>query len=100
MRYLALLWAVVLVFAGSARAQLNPGSPLMLGSPAAAFAAEPGLGASSAPAEPPQEVHGVFPSYPAQMYAGVTYMRFYEVPNLTTSMTGFDFSMAYYLRNR
>jgi hypothetical protein len=95
MRYIAFLGAVVLVFAGSARAQLSPGNALLLGSPVPTLAAAP---TASGPAEPPQGVHGVYPSYYWQVYAGYTYFRFYEIPNLTANMNGFNFAVAYYFR--
>jgi hypothetical protein len=51
-----------------------------------------------APAEPPQGVYGVFQNFDWQAYAGYTFFRFYEVPNITQNMNGFNFSVAYYPR--
>lgn len=120
MRYIAFLAGVILIFASGAAGQLNPASPLFAGPSAATLAAPvpgthalfafapaasaalavPGAGAfaASAPAEPPQGVYGVFQNFDWQAYAGYTYLRFYEVPNVTQNMNGFNFSMAYYPR--
>jgi hypothetical protein len=54
--------------------------------------------ALSAPADPPQGVYGVFQDFNFQAYAGYTYFRFYEVPNLTDNMNGVNFSAVYYPR--
>jgi hypothetical protein len=95
MRYASFLGMVVLLSASSARAQLGLGDALLHGSPVPALAATPG---ASVPAEPPQGVHGVLPSYYWQVYGGYTYFRFYEIPTLKPDMHGFNFAVAYYFR--
>jgi len=96
MRYLALLAVAVLTFAGGACAQLSASSQLLLGSPAPALAAAPVAGLAAA--EPPQQVHGVLPSYYWQVYGGYTFFRFYALPNTTENMNGFSFAVAFYPR--
>ena len=96
MRYVAFLGAIVLAFAGSARAQLNPGNPFLFAPSTPALASAPAMSAAAAV---PQGVHGVFPSYNFQIYAGYTYLRFYEVPNLTSDMNGFNFGMVDYFHD-
>jgi len=120
MRRIALLSGAILILASNAAAQVNPARSPFAGSPrpaltatttaadalfafspaagAAIAAPEPGAFASSAPAEPPQGVYGVFQNYDWQVYAGYTFLRFYELPNLTQNMNGFNLAMAYYPR--
>jgi hypothetical protein len=52
-----------------------------------------------APAPAPQSVQGVFPEQYWQVYAGFTYMRFYEVPGTVVNTAGFQGSMAYYFKD-
>ena len=47
-------------------------------------------------AAPPQEVYGVRPVYTFEGYLGYTFMRFYEVPNTTVNLNGFDYSIVYF----
>ncbi|HKV48944.1 MAG TPA: hypothetical protein VJN69_12700 [Candidatus Acidoferrales bacterium] len=54
--------------------------------------------ARPAPAPAPQEIEGVFPSYFWQASVGFTYTRFYEVPGTVVSTSGFNGSMAYYVK--
>jgi hypothetical protein len=118
MRHMVFLSGVILIFASGAAAQLNPANPLFAGSSAPALAAPapaahvlfafapsagtamatpgPSAFASSAPAEPPQGVYGVFQDFNWQAYAGYTFLRFYEVPNITQNLNGFNFSVTYY----
>ncbi|MGH9572027.1 MAG: hypothetical protein ACRD40_00640 [Candidatus Acidiferrales bacterium] len=56
--------------------------------------------ARPAPAPAPQEIEGVFPSYFWQASVGFTYTRFYEVPGTVLSTSGFNGSMAYYVKPR
>lgn len=96
MKYIAILAVAVFIFAGGAWAQLAPASQLLLSSPAPGLAAAPSAGLAAA--EPPQEVHGVLPSYFGQIYGGYTFFRFYALPNATENMNGFNFSVAFYPR--
>lgn len=120
MRHIAFLSGAILILAFSAAAQVNPARSLFAGpttpvliaaaAPAEAlFAFSPAAGAVmaepdpsafalSAPAEPPQGVYGVFQNFEWQAYAGYTFLRFYELPNITQNMNGFNVSMAYYPR--
>ena len=94
MRYVAFLCGLVLILACNAGAQVNPGTSLLLSSPAPArAAAAPPL---SAPAASPQGVYGVLQSYNWQAYAGYTFLRFYEIPGVAGNMNGFNFSVVYY----
>jgi hypothetical protein len=101
MRHFAFLCGAILMFACSVGAQLNSAGPLLLGSasPAATSAeAMPRVNAPAlnAPSDTPQGVYGVFQDFNFQAYAGYTYFRFYEVPNLTDNMNGLNFSVVYY----
>ena len=125
MRRLAFLPGTILLVAASAVAQLNstpastqPAFPSFSGpasaaqplyavalpavpapaSPAAAGWPSPSPLPSAAPAEPPQGVYGVLQNFDWQLYAGYTYLRFYELPNTVLNMNGFDVSVAYYHR--
>jgi hypothetical protein len=100
MRHFAFLCGAVLVFACSAGAQLGSTNSLFLGSPSpaptAAAAALPGDRMAIASPDDPQGVYGVFIDFNFQAYVGYTYLRFYEVPNLTDNMNGASFSVVYY----
>jgi hypothetical protein len=101
MRQFVFLCGAVLIFACGAGAQLNSASPLLLGSASPAATAAEAMPAAvplnlSAPADPPQGVYGVFLDYNFQAYVGYTYLRFYEVPNLTNNMNGVNFSLVWY----
>jgi hypothetical protein len=120
MKRIAFLLGIILILASSAPAQVKlaslpaagplaptlavaapPAHALFAYSPAEGAAIDgpgPSAFASSAPAEPPQGVYGVFQSFEWQAYAGYTFFRFYEVPNITQNMSGFNLSMAYYPR--
>ena len=123
MRHFAFLSGVFLIMASSAAAQVKLEIPrweaksvaatLTTGAPPTdvlyAFSpvpvpamGTPGPGgfAASAPAEPPQDVYGVFQSFEWQAYAGYTFFRFYELPNVTENLNGFNVSMAYFPRGR
>jgi len=54
---------------------------------------------SPAPAPMPQGVYGVFPSLYWQFYAGYSYLRFYEFPGTEVNTSGFEASLAYYLKD-
>lgn len=55
--------------------------------------------ADPSPAEPPQGVYGVFPSYQFQANAGYTFVRFYEVPGTTVNTNGFNCGITYYVKS-
>ncbi|HKV04881.1 MAG TPA: hypothetical protein VJO53_07220 [Candidatus Acidoferrales bacterium] len=94
MRHVGFLCGAVLLLAFCAGGQTNAGGTYLFGPSVSAFAT--GAPALSIPAEPPQGVYGVLPNYPWQVYAGVTFLRFYELPGLTGNMDGFNFSVVYY----
>jgi hypothetical protein len=48
---------------------------------------------------PPQDVASVFQTYAWQAYFGYTFFRFYELPNITQNMNGFNYGMVYYFNN-
>jgi opacity protein-like surface antigen len=52
-----------------------------------------------APPAPPQDVTSVFETYAWQIYGGYTFQRFYELPGITQSMNGFNFSAVYYWKD-
>lgn len=52
--------------------------------------------APSSPAEPPQEVQGVFNKYNYDVYFGYTFFRFYEVPGIDSNMNGGNASFLYW----
>jgi hypothetical protein len=52
------------------------------------------------PADPPQEVQGVFEKYSYDVYAGYTFFRFYEVPGIESNMNGVNGSFVYWYRDR
>src|SRR5690348_563465 len=54
--------------------------------------------ARPAPATAPPGLDGVFPSYFARPRVGFTYTRFYEVPGTVVSTSGFNGSVAYYVK--
>jgi len=52
-----------------------------------------------APDPKPQDVTSVFENYAWQAYVGYTYMRFFELPNVTKNTNGFNFGLVYYFKN-
>jgi hypothetical protein len=50
-------------------------------------------------APPPQDVTSVFENYAWQIYGGYTYLRFFELPGITPSMNGFNYSVVYYWKD-
>jgi hypothetical protein len=57
------------------------------------------LSLAPAPAVPPQDVTSVFQSYAWQVYGGYTFLRFYELPNITQNMNGFNLNVVYYWKD-
>jgi hypothetical protein len=126
MRYLFFLFGVVLLLSLSAGAQTSVSNSALL--PSSYFAVPatsevpvntaaisltpfsappvntpPGGLAPSTPLSlmpaPPQDVTSVFENYSWQLYGGYTFLRFFELPNITQSMNGFNFSMVYYWKD-
>ncbi|MFZ3217118.1 MAG: hypothetical protein WA192_13765 [Candidatus Acidiferrales bacterium] len=94
-------------FAVPASADSSPAVPAITLTPfsTAPANAAPGVFAPSAPlsllpaAAPPQDVTSVFESYNWQAYLGYTFLRFYELPNITENTNGFNYSMVYYFKD-
>jgi hypothetical protein len=78
---------------------LTPFSSATANTPPGVLAASTPLSLLPAPAVPPQDVTSVFESYAWQLYGGYTFQRFYELPNITPSMNGFNFSVVYYWKD-
>jgi hypothetical protein len=68
---------------------LNDAIPDFESSPASPLAAPE-------PADPPQVVYGVKPSYDFQAYLGYTFIRFFQVPGTQVNLNGFNYSIVYY----
>ena len=47
----------------------------------------------------PQDVTSVFENYAWQIYGGYTFLRFFELPGITPSMNGFNYSVVYYWKD-
>jgi hypothetical protein len=114
MRHLGLVLGAIVLFAGSASAQINSGS----GAPstlsvwnaapdvpnantlyAVASAPTPAMAPLAQPAQPdsaPAPVQSVFQTYNLQIYFGYTFFRFYAEPKLTNDMNGLNLSAVYY----
>jgi len=52
-----------------------------------------------APPAAPQDVTSVFETYDWQLYGGYTFQRFFELPGITETMNGFNFSAVYYWKD-
>jgi hypothetical protein len=78
---------------------LTPFSSATANTPPGVLAASKPLSLLPAPAVPPQDVTSVFESYAWQLYGGYTFQRFYELPNITQNMNGFNFSVVYYWKD-
>ena len=52
--------------------------------------------AAPEPADPPQVVYGVKPTYDFQAYLGYTFFRFFQVPGTEVNLNGFNYSIVYY----
>jgi hypothetical protein len=78
---------------------LTPFSSPTTNTPPGILAASTPLSLLPAPAVPPQDVTSVFESYSWQVYGGYTFQRFYELPNITPNMNGFNLSVVYYWKD-
>jgi hypothetical protein len=115
MKYMAFLGAMVLATVSGAYAQSSSGPSLALASPSAATFASPlaepvpepfsavadpaAPSAEPSPADPqpaPQGVYGVLQNYNWQAYAGFSHTSFYELPNVTGQLNGFNMSIVFY----
>jgi hypothetical protein len=124
MKRFAFLLVVVLLCAFNAIAQQNSqNSPLFVSpfgeadsQPAAISPAAPSLAFTSSslsaipefqpsaagplaapvPADPPQVVYGVKPTYDFQAYLGYTFFRFFQVPGTQVNLNGLNYSIVYY----
>jgi hypothetical protein len=126
MKRIAFVFGSILLFAATAGAQADSGSPLPVTTPAPeststapatgttyAFVpatASPFSGALSATAAPTSSsaassdsaaqqapgVQGVFQTYNWQAYFGYTFFRFYVVPKFTDDMNGLNLGIVYY----
>jgi hypothetical protein len=120
MKYISVLLGCLLLVAVNAGAQSNFGSSVSLVSPEfMAYAVTPATPATPAadspaifpapafatpapaalPAAMPQDVQGVFNKYSWDVYAGYTFLRFYEVPGTVSNMNGGNISAVYYYRD-
>lgn len=113
MRHSGVLLGALLLFALQAGAQANAPASLSLGSSVQllpttfAFNSDPVAAELPAKAEPaapspvpamPQEVQGIYGDYYTQVFVGVTYLKFFEIPADKPDLGGLDVSMAYYLK--
>jgi hypothetical protein len=85
--------------ASSPSISLTPFSITPANAPPGALASSTPLSLSLAPALPPQDVTSVFQNYSWQLYGGYTFERFYELPNITQNMNGFNLSVVYYWKD-
>jgi hypothetical protein len=60
---------------------------------------DPALMLAPAPAPKPQDVTSVYENYAWQAYLGYSFMRFYELPNITKNTNGYNFSLVYYIKD-
>jgi hypothetical protein len=98
MKYMAFLGAMLLAVVSAAQAQSISGPSFLLGSPAPSFfaAAEPAPAAAADPVPAPQGVYGVIEDYHWQAYAGFSHISFYELPNVTGQLNGFNMAIVFY----
>jgi hypothetical protein len=113
MRHLGLALGAIVLFAASAGAQTNSGTPATLalttwnaasdvpsGNTLSAVASTPApaIAPLAQPAQPdsPAPVQSVFQTYNIQVYFGYTFFRFYAEPKFTNDMNGLNLSAVYY----
>src|SRR5208283_764453 len=78
---------------------LTPFPAAPANTPPSGFAPSTPLSLMPAPAAPPQDVTSVFENYAWQLYGGYTFLKFYELPGITPSMNGFNYSVVYYWKD-
>lgn len=115
MRHLGFVLGAVVLFAGSAGAQVSSGNPSAITLTAwnaapdvptdntlyasASSTPTPALAPPAEPAQPapaPEPVQSVFQTYNMQIYFGYTFFRFYAEPKFTNDMNGLNLSAVYY----
>jgi hypothetical protein len=128
MRYFSILLGLVFLLSLSASAQSTTSNSVLLPASYYAVPAAPDFAASApaisltpfsvtpantqpgglAPSTPlslmpaaaaPQDVTSVFETYAWQLYGGYTFLRFYELPSITQTMNGFNYSVVYYWKD-
>ncbi|MFZ3214606.1 MAG: hypothetical protein WA192_00935 [Candidatus Acidiferrales bacterium] len=122
MKYISVLLGGLLLIAVSAGAQSNFASSVSLAAPSfTTFSVTPATPAVPAnpisnstvvlaspafatpapppPAAMPQDVQGVFEKYSWDVYAGYSFLRFYEVPGTVSNMNGVNGSAVYWYRD-
>lgn len=113
MRYIAFLFAIILMAASGAGAQVNFSSYALTSSPFnGAIAAPPPVAQNifmspifadpallpPAPEPEPQGIQGVFQNYSWQAYVGYTFFRAYVVPGTAVNQNGINGSAVWYYR--
>ncbi|MGA9570432.1 MAG: outer membrane beta-barrel protein [Candidatus Acidiferrales bacterium] len=78
---------------------LTPFPAAPTNTPPSGFAPSTPLSLLPAAAAPPQDVTSVFENYAWQLYGGYTFLKFYELPGITPSMNGFNYSVVYYWKD-
>lgn len=78
---------------------LTPFPAAPANTPPSGFAPSTPLSLMPAAAAPPQDVTSVFENYAWQLYGGYTFLKFYELPGITPSMNGFNYSVVYYWKD-
>lgn len=114
MRYIAFLFAIILMAASGAGAQVNFSSYALTSSPfSGATATPPPIGQNvfmpaifadpallpPAPAAEPQGIQGVFQNYSWQAYVGYTFLRAYVVPGTAVNQNGLNGSVVWFYRD-
>jgi hypothetical protein len=117
MRRIIFLLGMALVVTSGAVAQTNSATPLLLTTstlaptfggpsvslpnpllPAPGSISSTGLAPSPTP-DPQVGVQAIYENYAWQAYFGYTFFRFFEVPHVTPTVNGFNYSMAYYFKD-
>jgi hypothetical protein len=114
MRYIAFLFAIILMAASGAGAQVNFSSYALTSSPFSGATATPPPIAQNvfmpaifadpallppAPAADPQGIQGVFQNYSWQGYVGYTFLRAYVVPGTAVNQNGLNGSVVWFYRD-
>lgn len=114
MRYIAFLFAIILMAASGAGAQVNFSSYALASSPFnGAIATPPPIAQNvfmpvifadpallpPTPAAEPQGIQGVFQNYSWQGYVGYTFLRAYVVPGTAVNQNGLNGSVVWFYRD-